>query len=332
VRSILRAVTNNWRLKLLAFALATLLWVVVGADQITSQWLNIPLQVELQDERWELVEDAVPREVAVRFVGPARELIDVAMDRPRVVLRITRVDALTQSFPLSPGMVQMQRLPTISAQDVRPGQIRLQFERLSSREVPVRVEVGREPRAPFVLVDSPSPVPGMILVRGAASAVERVSEVRTQPIDLAREDSSFERQVRLQRPADVEVQLGVESVAVTGRVDRLVERVVANVPVVAPAGTRAVTATVEVRLRGPHATLSALQLHTLRAVATPDSLPTTWPEGGLPVAVSVEGLPAGVTANVQPDIVRLVAASPAPSPATPQPATPPASETPPGGR
>ena len=45
MRSPLRFLTDNWQLKLLALALAVLLWVVVSAEQVTSQWIPVPLRI-----------------------------------------------------------------------------------------------------------------------------------------------------------------------------------------------------------------------------------------------------------------------------------------------
>lgn len=303
--SLLKALTRNWKLKLLAFAMSLLLWVVVSADQITNQWINVPLRVELQDDDWELVDASVPAEVAVRFLGPARELFDVAMDRPRVVLRVARVDEAMQSFPLDPSMVQTTRVRNFSAQDVRPGQVRLRFARLAAREVPVRVQVGRPPRSAFVLAESIGAVPSRVVVRGAGDAIAGVTEVVTEPLDLAREDSAFQRRLRLIAPADGDVRLEVDAVTVSGRVERVVERAVEGVPVSAPAGLRAQPATASVRLSGGAAALAALRIEGLRAVAVLDSVPDSWPEEGLLARLRLEPAPAGVTAQLSPDTVRL---------------------------
>ncbi|HEX6069011.1 MAG TPA: hypothetical protein VFZ18_04290, partial [Longimicrobiaceae bacterium] len=78
MRSPLRALTENWQLKLLALALAVLLWVVVSAEQVTSQWIPVPLQINETDPDFELVSTDIPTEVDVRFTGSGRDLVDVA--------------------------------------------------------------------------------------------------------------------------------------------------------------------------------------------------------------------------------------------------------------
>jgi YbbR domain-containing protein len=307
VRSLLKAVTRNWKLKLLAFAMALLLWIVVSADQITSQWINVPLQVELQDDGWELVDASVPADVSVRFIGAARELFDVTMDRPRVVLRVTEVESATQSFALDASMVRTARARAFSAQDIRPGQVRLRFERLAVREVPVQVEIGRAPGASYVLADSLVVVPARVTVRGGAAAVAQVAGITTQPLDLSREDATFQRRLRLVPPSAADVRLDVDAVTVTGRVDRVVEATYENVAVGLPNGVRAAVVPVSVRLRGPRDAVAAVRPDEVRVVAVPDSIPSRWPESGVLARLRVQPPRAGVTAEVTPDTIRLFA-------------------------
>ena len=47
--SFLRSITENWKLKALAFALAVLVWMVITADPPTSGWFTVPLEVAVTD-------------------------------------------------------------------------------------------------------------------------------------------------------------------------------------------------------------------------------------------------------------------------------------------
>ena len=84
MRRSLQWLTSNWRLKLAAFALATMLWVVLASDQIATRWLPVPVDVDVRDPALRLSTDAAPQEVDVRFTGPGRELWELALSRPRL--------------------------------------------------------------------------------------------------------------------------------------------------------------------------------------------------------------------------------------------------------
>ncbi len=84
MRAFLIRLTRQWQLKLLAFALAMLLWVVVSGEQLQSRLLPVPLEVRVTDPAYQLIESSIPSEVDVRFVGPGREFIEMALRRPEI--------------------------------------------------------------------------------------------------------------------------------------------------------------------------------------------------------------------------------------------------------
>ena len=62
---------RNWQLKVLALAMAVLLWTVPRFEGQSSRVLDeIPVRVQLNDPNWALVGEPVPAEVTVPFGGP----------------------------------------------------------------------------------------------------------------------------------------------------------------------------------------------------------------------------------------------------------------------
>lgn len=305
MRFSLRWVTRNWQLKLAAFTLAILLWVVVSAEQITTQWISgVPVQVDLRDPDYVLTGRPVPREVEVRFAGPGRELWELALDRPVVVLPIGEVEGGEQVFVLDPRMVRVPNGPdAVRALDVRPSSVRIPVERLAAREVPVRLRLAPGFRDRYVLLDTPTVQPGYIRVTGPASRVSRIDALYTEPLVLDGADTAFSRVLRIDSVPRVRLSTG--AVRVTGRVDRRVERILPRVPVAPVPGAEATPAQVEVRLQGPARLVRALDPAALRVAPVADSLPPAIPPEGVLVPLSVSGLPPGIGARVTPSRVRV---------------------------
>jgi hypothetical protein len=322
VASLLKKLAHNWKLKVLAFALSLLLWVAVSADQVTTRTFRIPLEVDVQDDNWTLVATDAPTTVEVRLFGPVRELVDLAFDPPRIVLRVGRVDTSSQTFALEPGMVRIPRAFSVSAHDVRPERVRLHFERVGERDVPVRVQVSREPRAPYQLADL-NIAPATITIRGPNTALARVDTLRTEPIDLSREDALFQRQVSVQSPGIPNVRLDTETVVVTGQVDREVERVIDAVPIAVPPGVRLAPATVEMRLEGLRSVITAITQADLGVAIAADTLPARIPDTGVVLPLRIERLPRGVRGEIVPDTVRAFPNAPAADTLPSRPADPP---------
>ena len=124
MRHLLARATAHWKLKLAALALAVLLWVVFSAEQVTTQWVNVPVEAVVRDPGYVLVGAPEPAVVRVRFRGPGRELWEVALRPPTLVLPVRDVGA-ARSFLVEPSMVEVPERYRVVAADVRPAVVHL---------------------------------------------------------------------------------------------------------------------------------------------------------------------------------------------------------------
>lgn len=308
MRALLAKITHNWRLKLAAIALAVLIWVVLSADQITTQWLPVPVDVQVRDPGYELTHGPIPDQVDVRFSGPRQRLWELAVDRPPLVLRVADVGD-SQVFVLEPSMVQIPSgLTGVAAQDVRPSSVRLGFARIETRDIPVALQVSRGPREAHVLADSLRVRPTRVRITGPAQRVQAIDVVNTRPLDLSREDSVFTRSVALDTTGLGGLQLSTADVQVSGRVDPLAGRVITGVPVVAPAGASVTPNVVQVHLHGPESVVQKVDASRLRASIPAEAVPARIPFTGVELPVRAESLPSGVEVRMVPETVRVVPA------------------------
>jgi YbbR domain-containing protein len=181
---IVRALSDNWALKLAALALAILLWMAVRADDPrTTEFRSVPVNVDLRDPGWRLVE-VEPEAVHVTVLGPTSELL--GLDPPRIVLPVERVaDSVeTQVVPLQ--WVQLPRAVTRTrVVSLRPDTIRLRYERLATRSLPVRVRIEGQVEEGYELVGPIATNPSTVEVRGPARLVTAMDSVPLIPVDLS---------------------------------------------------------------------------------------------------------------------------------------------------
>lgn len=127
MRQFLRRAASHWKLKLAALALAVLLWVVFSAEQVTSQWIPVRVEAVVHDPAYVLAGRPDPERVRVRFRGPGRELWEIALRPPTLVLPVRGVGA-GRAFAVEPSMVEMSERFRVVATDVRPGLVRLDLQ------------------------------------------------------------------------------------------------------------------------------------------------------------------------------------------------------------
>lgn len=151
LRLLTRRVANNWRLKLASLALALLLWALVRAEQRTEQWVTVRVEPHILDPGFTLAGRPEPRLVQVRFSGRWRELGELAIDRPVLVLHVRNIGR-QRSFALEPSMVRVpdEVSGSVTALDVRPGTVRLPLERAAPHPIPARAHTPEPRRLPVV--------------------------------------------------------------------------------------------------------------------------------------------------------------------------------------
>jgi hypothetical protein len=135
VRQLLRRATAHWKLKLAALALAILLWVVFSSEQVTTQWLPVPVDAVVRDPGYVLAGKPEPAVVRVRFRGPGRELWEVALRPPTLVLPVRDVGA-ARSFVVEASMVDVPEPARVVATDVRPAVVRLDLRPVPAAAAP----------------------------------------------------------------------------------------------------------------------------------------------------------------------------------------------------
>ena len=168
--------------KLLSAAIAVILWFVVVGEPRYVASVSAPLNFRNVPEDLEVSLDR-PDSVTLEVRGPSGSLDPSDLADAAVLLDLASVDKPGQrTFTFSQANVV---LPT-SLRFVRavPSQVRLQFERKLSREVPVQVRFSGPPPAGFGIKEQ-YVLPASLLVTGPASRVNKVESAETDPIDLA---------------------------------------------------------------------------------------------------------------------------------------------------
>jgi YbbR domain-containing protein len=183
---IVRFLTDNWGLKLAALGLAILLWLSVTANEPErAAFRNTPVNVDLRAPDWRL-ERMEPSAVTVTVQGPRGELVELGGNPPRIVLP---VEAVNDTVEAQVVPLQWVQLPTdlrdTRVVGLRPDTIRLYFQRLESRTLPVQVRTQGDLEEEFALSLPINTNPATVEVRGPAEALAGLDSVPLVPVELS---------------------------------------------------------------------------------------------------------------------------------------------------
>ncbi len=179
---------REWNLKLAALAVALLLWATVKSEELVSTAVtDVPVGVNLRDPRWQLASQPSPARVTLQVTGPVREILRLAVERPRVLVPVEDVRDSVLLVVLRSGWVQLAPgLDRTRVDDVEPAIVRLVFDPVSTRDVPVALPLRGALPAGLRLSGPLELDPSWIRVSGPWRRLSRLDSVRLSALDLRR--------------------------------------------------------------------------------------------------------------------------------------------------
>ena len=271
-RSGLKAkLTENWAIKLTALFVASILWAVTEAEELTTQLIPVSLTIEPPAGR-ALTFDLPP--VQALYAGPARKLIQLFASPPRIRIEIPDTVTTTEyTFELSVDAIELEFVSNVQAQDIQPRSITVRLDDMAQKTVPVisRVQVILETGYEFISEVSYSP--NTVVVTGPRRQVERIDSLVTETTSFRRISASFERSADIDTTGLGVVRLSRYSITVSGEVGRLTERVLVGIPVIVDGDPTvpwiSVPPAITVTASGPAGRLASLKSRDIQALVKP---------------------------------------------------------------
>lgn len=303
-----RVLARNWRLKLAAVGIAVFLWGLVRTEGMSRRSIPVPVRVQLVNSDFMLVDDPFPAFVSVRFAGPVREIIRLALDGSvAVIVPINNVTDTDMVVALQSGWIPVEGFQGVQVEDFVPSTIRLHFEPIETATVVLRLNTSGKVPPRLALTRAMSLRPGVVRVSGAASRVLAVDTLDILPVNL----SNVSDQGVLEATVDT-AGLGLQvvpmEVTVMVPVEQSKDRQLIGVPVQAgdhgeAGGIVIVPSSVDLILTGARTRVDGVNPGRLRVFVPSYAILGMRPSEERRVPIRVEGVPDFVTARMDVDSV-----------------------------
>ncbi len=292
-------VLENWGLKLLSLAFATLLWMFVVGEKRAEVTLSVPLElVRVPEDR--VIVSPVPEAIRVRLNGPRTLLATIDPEKLTVSLDLQDIRPGISAFEILPSRLNLPR--GIDVTYISPSVVTLEADRKVRRVLPVKPRIRGTPAEGFE-VAAVKVEPAEVEVEGAERVLRGLGEIPTAVVDVTGLDGTFSRPVPLVMPDPTVKPVGNETVKLTVEIREVVaEREFLEIPVPPPApGWTIMPPTVTVRLRGSVRRLAKIASDQVRVRLEPAAEPAPGP------ARVLADVPPGVeVVAVEPGVVELV--------------------------
>jgi YbbR domain-containing protein len=209
---------RHWPLKLAALALSLILWVVVQAQQTTSQLVSVDLSVRTPPTL--TVVGPTPH-VRALISGPGRELIKLYALRLVIEVDVPPNASLPRHvLTVQPADVKIPTDAKVVIQDLEPRQIELALDRVARRMVPVALRGLVEAESGFAVAGRLRLEPPEVLVSGPRSLINAIDSIPTEHIEVRGVTSAFERRVPVDTSLQPQLDISPRAIVLTGRVRR----------------------------------------------------------------------------------------------------------------
>jgi YbbR domain-containing protein len=206
---------RNWPLKVAALALSTILWVYVAAEQPTSKFIDVVVELDLPPE---LALARPAPQVRAAVTGPWREVTKL-YDSPLTVHLAVPASAGPPRWQavLVPSDIQVPHEARVTIQDVEPRGLELEIDRVVRRDVPVAVRATVEPESGFALARPVAVTPATVRISGPHALVQAVDSFLTEAVEIRGVTGAFERVVPLDTTGHALLRVSPREVTVSGR-------------------------------------------------------------------------------------------------------------------
>lgn len=127
-----------------------------------------------------------PPTADITFAGPIRQLLRLGANRVSIILPVDEVSDSIGLHLLRATYVQTgESLPDTRVEAIQPGSVRLVFDVITERVVPVAARTAGSPAPGLERAGAVTTQPLVVRARGARSRIARLDSIRLAPIDLA---------------------------------------------------------------------------------------------------------------------------------------------------
>ena len=227
---LLRFVTHDVSLKVLALFIAGFFWVIAVLDRTYDVRVTVPIAATRSQAK-QVIPDVDVKSTIATLEGKGRDLLGVKPRQLAFRLEIPDGKVGTRQIQLSPAALKLP--PDVRVRALDPDNVELKLSAASSRLVAVQVPTKGQPASGMALsINDP---PAQVRLSGTDEDLRAAPAVVTETLDLAAVTEPGRRRLKVVPPEDGRYAVQPESVDVVIGLEKEGARIFLGVPV-APAG------------------------------------------------------------------------------------------------
>jgi YbbR domain-containing protein len=192
-----KALSKNLGVKLIAAAVAIIIWFNVSSQEKMTRLFNLPTKVvNIPDSL--TIKGSVPTEVEASVTATKRQLLYMSFKKVYVTINLWGATPGRFRQTISASNIMLPSgIASGDVQIISPTSIDIYFERRMTRMLPVGLSLSGSIPEGYLLNRPPTIEPHFVEVTGGESDVSHLKKILTRPVDLGKIKESFAKEVKL---------------------------------------------------------------------------------------------------------------------------------------
>lgn len=223
---------NRHKIQVAATALAVLTWFLVINGDTFDHNFTIPIQMQKDSDDY-IVKNQLPKTARVNMRGRGWNLIALGLfKRARLEFQVPMKTGTQIFIPTSDNVVLSGWATDISVREIlSPDTLYVTLERAITKKVPIKLAIQIKTVPGYTLEDSVRIDPPFVQVYGPRSLVDTLSFIATEKGIWNGLNKPFKREIRLVQPFEQLLEMRADRAAVSGDVQKLLEKKLTAIPV-----------------------------------------------------------------------------------------------------
>jgi YbbR domain-containing protein len=223
---LLRFITRDASLKIIALFIAGFFWVVAVLDRTYDVRVVVPVTAAMANTK-QVISDIDVKSTVATLEGKGRDLLDVKSWQLAFRLEVPGGKLGTRQLQLSPAALKLP--PDVRVRALDPDNVELKLSAATSRMVDVQVPIRGQPAIGTALSVNEPPV--QVKLSGAEDDLKVVPAVTTETLDLATVTAPGRRRLKVVPPEGGRYSVEPESVDVVVAPEKEGARIFLGLPV-----------------------------------------------------------------------------------------------------
>jgi len=188
-----KLIFKNFGLKLASIILAIILWLIASSRGQSEMFIDVPLEFKNIPSGLEMI-NSTNKMISLNIKGPEKNIKNTKPSDIRALIDLSKAKKGESTYYIEKDNIQLPR--SITLLNINPSSITITAEETLTKTVRVIPIIIGKPESGYKL-QTTAVVPKNIQIQGIQSEIEKIRNIKTEPVDITGVKETFAQELKL---------------------------------------------------------------------------------------------------------------------------------------